>query len=145
MGFVRAALDRDPDAINLWVGNSFSTTALHRDNYENLYVQVAGRKHFALLPPLCQPCVNERDLAPATYARVDDGALALRRDYVADDTTAAAAKGDVDPEGGGAPKVPFAIWDPELPDRRGTPYSHLARPMDVTLNSGDMLYLPAMW
>ena len=138
IGFAREALGREPEAINMWVGNSFSATALHRDNYENVYVQVAGRKHFALLPPLCQPCVNERDLAPATYIRAGAaaGSLALRRD---DHGGAARGNGDV------PAKVPFAIWDPELPDRRGTPYSHLARPVEVTLDPGDMLYLPAMW
>ncbi|KAJ4385944.1 hypothetical protein N0V85_007953, partial [Neurospora sp. IMI 360204] len=51
-----------PEAINLWIGNSLSTTALHKDNYENIYVQIRGRKHFVLLPPHCLPCVNEREL-----------------------------------------------------------------------------------
>ncbi len=101
-------------------------TALHRDNYENVYVQVLGRKHFALLPSLCLPCVNERSLPPATYARrsARDQALDLRRDH-ADD-------------------VPFALWDPDAPTAHATPYSALARPMRVTLEPGDMLYLPAM-
>ncbi|RYP02640.1 hypothetical protein DL764_005685 [Monosporascus ibericus] len=129
VAFARVALDKEPDAINMWIGNSYSTTALHKDNYENVYVQVAGRKHFTLLPPLCQPCVNERELAPASYVRDGDGGtgeLRLRR------------------EEGGDP-VPFAIWDPELPGRRSTEYSHLARPLEVTLDPGDMLYLPAMW
>ncbi|RYP59748.1 hypothetical protein DL769_008416 [Monosporascus sp. CRB-8-3] len=127
VAFARVALDKEPDAINMWVGNSYSTTALHKDNYENVYVQVAGRKHFTLLPPLCQPCVNERELEPASYVRDGEtGELRLRR------------------EEGGDP-VPFAIWDPELPGRRSTKYSHLARPLEVTLHPGDMLYLPAMW
>lgn len=44
--------------------------------------------------------------------------------------------------------VPFAIWDPENDDPSGdyaTQYSKLAQPVKVTLNPGDMLYLPAMW
>jgi jumonji domain-containing protein 7 len=138
IAFARIALDRDPDAINLWIGNSRSVTALHRDNYENVYVQITGRKHFVLMPPLFQPCVNEQDLEPATYVRgqpegqkSDD--LELRMDEVAD--------GDRD----GAPKVPFATWDPDEPEVRATPYSHLADPMRVSLEPGDMLYLPAMW
>ncbi|KAK5630792.1 hypothetical protein RRF57_006507 [Xylaria bambusicola] len=137
MTFARIALERDPDAINMWIGNSRSVTALHRDNYENIYVQIAGRKHFVLLPPLFQPCVNERDLEPATYVRAKregaEGNLVLRMDEALD--------GNRDE----APKVPFATWDPDTPAVRATPYSHFAESMRVTLEPGDMLYLPAMW
>ncbi|KAI0426175.1 phospholipase A2 [Xylaria sp. FL1042] len=143
IAFARIALERDPDAINMWIGNSRSVTALHRDNYENIYVQIAGRKHFVLLPPLFQPCVNEQDLEPATYvraqngdrAKVDEGvgSLVLRMDKTADEN------------GDEALKVPFATWDPDTPEVHATPYSHLAEPMRVSLDPGDMLYLPAMW
>lgn len=69
--WARIALGQDPDAINLWIGNSRSVTALHKDNYENIYCQVMGSKHFVLLPPVETVCVNERELPCATYA-VDD-------------------------------------------------------------------------
>ncbi|KAI1801385.1 Clavaminate synthase-like protein [Daldinia bambusicola] len=126
--FALIALQKEPDAVNLWIGSSASVTALHRDNYENVYVQVAGHKHFVLLPALCQPCVNEQDLEPASYVReTGDGGDLLRLQM---------EDGD---------KVPFAVWDPDNPTLRSTKYSHLARPLRVTLNPGDMLYLPAMW
>lgn len=71
--------------------------------------------------------MNERRLKPATYRRRDnDQDLAL----------------ELDPEGD---DVPFAIWDPDRPEENVTAYSHLAKPMRVTLDPGDMLYLPAMW
>jgi jumonji domain-containing protein 7 len=41
--------------------------------------------------------------------------------------------------------VPFATWDPDVPEANATPYSQLADPMEVILEPGDMLYLPAMW
>lgn len=59
---------RAPDAINLWVGNSRSITALHKDNYENIYCQLVGSKHFVLLPPVESACVNEQLLPTANYA-----------------------------------------------------------------------------
>ncbi|ROT43149.1 phospholipase A2 [Sodiomyces alkalinus F11] len=130
--FARIALDQtSPDALNLWVGNSRSVTALHKDNYENIYVQLRGRKRFVLLPPWCHPCVNERPLRAATYRRqcadqASSSTLILEPDEGEDD-------------------VPFATWDPDNPDVNSTPYSHLAVPIRVDLEPGDMLYLPAMW
>ncbi|KAF5631571.1 phospholipase [Fusarium sp. NRRL 52700] len=123
--FARIALDKCPDAVNLWIGNSKSVTAMHKDNYENIYVQILGRKHFVLLPSLCYPCVNEQPLKAATYTRGENG-MEL--------------KIDTDDEA-----VPFAIWDPDRPEQNATKFSHLAQPLRVTLNPGDMLYLPAMW
>jgi peptidyl-lysine (3S)-dioxygenase / protease len=122
--WARIALQQDPEAINLWIGNSLSTTALHKDNYENIYVQIIGQKHFVLLPPLDYACVNEQELPPASYMRDDDGDLGI-------------VKEDGD-------NIPFATWDP---DREGneTMYSKFATPMRVTLMPGDMLYLPALW
>jgi hypothetical protein len=67
IAWARVALEQEPDAINLWIGNSRSVTALHRDNYENVYCQIIGSKHFVLLPPIAMPCVNEQMLQPATY------------------------------------------------------------------------------
>lgn len=58
-----------PDAINVWIGNSRSITSLHKDNYENIYCQVSGKKRFVLLSPVETPCVNLQLLAQASYAR----------------------------------------------------------------------------
>lgn len=41
--------------------------------------------------------------------------------------------------------VPFAMWDPDRPDENATRFSQYSRPMRVTLEEGDMLYLPALW
>ncbi|KAF5650174.1 putative phospholipase [Fusarium sp. NRRL 25303] len=123
--FARIALDKSPDAVNLWIGNSKSVTAMHKDNYENIYVQIMGRKHFVLLPSICHPCVNEQPLKPATYTR---GENSVELEMDPDDEA-----------------VPFAIWDPDKPEQNATRFSHLARPLRVTLDPGDMLYLPAMW
>jgi jumonji domain-containing protein 7 len=132
-------LGNDPEAINLWIGNSYSVTALHKDPYQNIYVQVMGQKHFVLLPPLFYPCIGERHLPSASYGRAEDGMLVIKRE-----------------EGEG---LPFATWDPDgsenssdeveehgdMKGRKEKEYRDLARPMRVTLDKGDMLYLPALW
>jgi jumonji domain-containing protein 7 len=127
ISWARVALQQQPDAINLWIGNSLSTTALHKDNYENIYVQILGQKHFILLPPLAYACVDERKLPPASFVRTPDRSFEIKRE-----------EGDW---------VPFATWDPDLPEDEGngTEYSQYARPVRVTLEEGDLLYLPALW
>jgi hypothetical protein len=76
--WARIALGQDPDAINLWVGNSRSVTALHKDNYENIYCQVMGAKHFVLLPPVEMACVNEKELPSASYTWSESFVSTLR-------------------------------------------------------------------
>jgi jumonji domain-containing protein 7 len=41
--------------------------------------------------------------------------------------------------------VPFPTWDPDVPEQRATKFSPLCQPLRVTLEPGDMLYLPALW
>ena len=109
------------DAVNLWLGTDQSVTAMHRDSYENIYCQIMGQKHFVLLPPIAAVCVNEQWLSPATY----DHKMNLVQD-----------------EGH---RVPCAIWDPDDSEKNTTAFSHLARPLRVTLEPGDMMYLPTCW
>ena len=51
IGFVSKALNKKPDAINLWIGGSKSISSLHRDPYENIYSVIKGKKIFKLFPP----------------------------------------------------------------------------------------------
>lgn len=78
-----------------------------------------------LLSPLFHPCVRENILAQATYVR-DGDTLRLELDKNGE-------------------HVPLATWDPEDPNTNASVFSELANPIHVTLDPGDMLYLPAMW
>ena len=121
-----ANLDRRmPDAINFWLGTSASVTSLHRDNYENFYAQVRGRKTFTLIPPAQAACVNERWLACATYVKSGN-------EWIIEED---------EPEA----KVPVAVWDPDRPMANATKFSSLCQPVTITLDEGDFLYLPACW
>ena len=107
-------------------GNCKSTTSLHKDPYENIYAQIKGQKHFVLLPPLASVCVNEKILKAATYTLDESGKLQILLDEPYQ-------------------MLPFPTWDPDKPNIHTTLFSRLAKPLRVTLNPGDMLYLPALW
>ena len=128
ISFVSEALDQGPDAVNFWLGNARSTTALHKDNYENIYIQIRGKKHFTLLPPVEMPCVNETLIPNARYrpSEKDSEQMEIEVDPAAD-------------------FIPVPIWDPDQPKERATPYSRHSKASRVTLNEGDIMYLPAMW
>ncbi|KAF8470130.1 cupin-like domain-containing protein [Kalaharituber pfeilii] len=116
-----------PEAINLWIGNSRSTSALHKDNYENLYCMISGIKKFVLISPLEVACVRERTLPSATYKHNGKGGF----DIIPDDPPS---------------EVPcWPTLDPDDPTRRPTRFWDYCRPLRVELNRGDILYLPAMW
>jgi jumonji domain-containing protein 7 len=92
-------------------------------------VQIIGQKHFVLLPPVEVACVNEQFLPAATYEPVR-GSSGLEMEVKLDEPPAT---------------VPFAIWDPDSPETRSTPFSRLSKPLRITLFPGDMLYLPSLW
>lgn len=131
--------------MNLWLGDDRSTTALHKDNYENIYVQIRGQKHFVLMPPVEMPCVYEQLLhrgryVPRPHPNAENESGKADRN--------GRQSGDCDLEiqlDASADLVPIAIWDPDEPEQHPTAYSHLAKPLRVTLREGDMLYLPSMW
>ncbi len=139
--FARIALQKKPEAINFWMGNSHSTSALHRDPYENIYVQVLGQKHFVLLPPVETPCVNEKVLPAATYVSSPTSPSRCKVVKAKEDEEFTLTPKLDDPPS----SVPFAIWDPDIPEARATEFSSLSKPLRVTLEPGDLLYLPAFW
>jgi jumonji domain-containing protein 7 len=171
--FARIALSSNPqtpttpEAINFWLGNSSSTTCLHKDNYENIYVQVRGQKHFTLLPALGVAGVNEQVVVGATYTCTEDKETETETNTETKSRTEKKEKEEDKKEKKEKKdkkekkeltiqhltavidepelKVPVPTWDPEFPSVRATPWSHLLKPVRVTLQQGDMLYLPALW
>lgn len=116
------ALQKLPDATNLWIGNESSISAMHKDNYENIYCQVAGRKMFALISPFESICVGEASLQSATYVPsvLHKGKFKIKPD---------------DPE----ETVPF--WptvDPDSPPSAAGSWWEYCRPLHVELDPGDV-------
>ncbi|KAF8607967.1 Clavaminate synthase-like protein [Ceratobasidium sp. AG-I] len=117
------ALDRTPDAVNVWIGGSRSVTSVHSDPYENIYAVVRGSKHFTLLPPTEGYTLHEQRVSHARYTRpIPTSPLQLSL---------------VDPPA----TVRWAEVDPSLPslDTKET------GAMRITVREGESLYLPAGW
>lgn len=111
------ALEKEPEAINLWIGNAASVTALHRDPYENIYVVIRGSKEFVLLSGILWENIEEEWMGLGRYERdVDDRKLQI----VVEDG-----------------RVPVATWDPDKLEKKGC--------VRVEVREGDILYLPALW
>ena len=47
--FEKNFFHKKPDARNFWMGHNESVSAMHKDNYDNLYSVVRGEKHFTLI------------------------------------------------------------------------------------------------
>ncbi|KIL70053.1 hypothetical protein M378DRAFT_68218 [Amanita muscaria Koide BX008] len=117
------ALDRSPDAVNVWIGNGKSITSVHSDPYENLYTVVRGAKHFTLLPPTEGRYLNEKWYPHARYTRSSDGRLELTP----------------------SKDAPPVRWSSILEPHLSGALPAESHPIHVTLLAGESLYLPAGW
>lgn len=88
------------------------------------------------MPPVEAACVNEKAIPAAKYAPRKGDFGDLQEEYLHD------LEMQMDEP---ARTVNWALWDPDEPDVRPTEFSTLSKPVKVTLEPGDMLYLPAMW
>lgn len=111
-----------PDAVNMWIGDDRSVSSLHKDPYENFYTVVRGRKHFLLHPPVDYPFLYPKKVNQTQYI-LESGHW--KRIPVE------------------APQIEWISVDPLQLDTFPL-YKHTL-PLRVTLNPGDMLYLPSLW
>lgn len=111
------------EAANLWIGTQGTTSRLHSDNYDNVYIQVSGTKRVYLMPPGSFVDIDEKELKPATYNE--------HMELVPD------PQGEKD-ELGIPHTVLFPTYDPSTQARKGSLWI-------VDLQPGDVLFLPALW
>ncbi|KAH9899687.1 Clavaminate synthase-like protein [Cubamyces lactineus] len=119
------ALDKSPDAVNLWIGDEKSVTSIHSDPYENIYTVIRGSKQFTLLPPTEGWCLRERRYPHATYVR-----------------SPSTSQLELVPSPADTPLVRWSsVTDPTAPG--ALPVE--AHPIHITVHAGETLYLPAGW
>ena len=98
---------------------------MHKDNYENLYCVIRGEKTFTLIPPTDRPFVPYRTYPLARWHQnSDNGQFEI-----------------IDEEG----SVSWVAVDPIHPDLKTHPDFSNAKPITVTVKSGEILYLPSLW
>ncbi|ODN81846.1 hypothetical protein, variant [Cryptococcus amylolentus CBS 6039] len=133
--WMKGAVGRESEAVNLWIGDSRSTTSLHHDPFENIYHVLAGSKIFTLLPPIETAHLKQRFYAPSTLQRDENNDLvpvldpALARPSSSSSSSFSSSRD-------GPPKIPWVA-------SKQTPKS--SRKIRVTLKEGETLYLPAGW
>ena len=124
-----------PEAVNLWIGGQESVTTFHKDHYENMFAVISGAKTFHLLPPSDYYRLGIQEYPVAQYEADDlSGSLAgsslqLRKQ----ESRGGVNWSPLDPRPGHE-GINSPIIDPSLPP-----------PLVVTVNAGEVLYLPSMW
>ncbi|WWC88527.1 uncharacterized protein L201_003438 [Kwoniella dendrophila CBS 6074] len=116
--WMKEATGSEAEAVNLWIGDKKSTTSLHHDPYENIYHVLAGTKTFTLLSPIEGLWLDQHFHSPSTLQRSDSGTL---KPILDDD-----------------PAYP-------IPWVSSTQFPSRVQPLQVTLNEGETLFLPANW
>lgn len=119
------ALGKEPDAVNFWFGDDKSATSIHKDPYENCYAVIRGQKTFILCPPSEYYCMHESLYQNAIY-----------------EPNEMTGKLEIKPLESETPWIPV---NPLYPDFTKFPRFAHANPITITVNEGDMLYLPALW
>ena len=125
---------QSPDAVNLWIGTSKSISTLHHDPYENLYAVLRGRKHFTLYPPTDLYWLNQKFYKKAHYERFNTTQSTVDQDGVnlkIDDHFIIVPDNH---------EVPWFDHEQDQSSHRA-----YANPLKVSLEPGELLYLPSLW
>jgi jumonji domain-containing protein 7 len=119
------AFQQEIDAANIWIGTEDSVSSAHKDHYENLYIQICGRKIFYILPPSAVTQLDIRLYSTAQFKRLDTETRNWRII-----------------ENSSNYKVPWTekdlrkIYESNEDD---------IYPMKIVLEPGNVLYLPSLW
>jgi jumonji domain-containing protein 7 len=144
--WVTTVLGTEAEAINLWIGTKHSISTLHSDPYENLYVVVRGRKRFYLTPPGEGWFYCKTKFATASWVPRNSSDQCQEE---GEDGTSKVPEVELRPDEPEA-QIP---WHPvphpqHIPPEVLERYARLndrPKPYEVTVEAGDMLYLPRGW
>ncbi|KAJ3394141.1 JmjC domain-containing protein 7 [Lobulomyces angularis] len=112
--------DKKPDACNFWLGDNKAKTSLHKDNYENIYLVIAGKKTFSLYPPTDFVFLKEKPFETGIFTTSD---VQLSNDTI----------WEIKPLNS---KTPWVSVNPQQAE---------IQPIIVEVSAGDVFYLPSLW
>lgn len=123
------AFDSLPDATNIWIGSNRSITSWHKDHYENIYVVIRGRKIFKLFPPADVFRMQLTKYPVATYQFQSQCDKKEAADLV---PVLHSPREET-------------LWSSILPGNISSHMHDAESPIIVTLEPGQILYLPSCW
>ncbi|CAO1383860.1 unnamed protein product [Diamesa serratosioi] len=130
LSFAKEAFNKEPDAINFWMGDCRAVTSMHKDPYENIYCVISGYKDFILIPPTDMHLVPRKQYPSAIYETDKDGAMQIKPLF---------------DECNKPIMIDWISIDPLQPDLKKYPNYDKANVYRVRVNAGDILYLPSLW
>lgn len=146
----------EPDAINIWIGDHRSVTSTHRDPYENLYLVLRGSKTFTLYAPVEELCLHAEMVRTGRLVHDesengDGSGFRIELDEPASLSPGESDGSSISHESQQRERESRLPWIPISPllsrsylDNAFPYYKH-ARPETVTVEAGQILYLPSGW
>jgi len=151
-----AAVLGEPDATNIWIGDHRSVTSTHRDPYENLYLVLRGSKTFTLYAPVEELCLHAEMVRTGRLVQDegedgDGSGFRIELDEHAslspNESNSSSISQEIQPREQDS-RLPWIPISPLLSRSyldNSFPYYKYARPETVTVEAGQMLYLPSGW
>ncbi|CRK89741.1 CLUMA_CG003374, isoform A, partial [Clunio marinus] len=130
LNFAKEAFNKEPDAVNFWMGDERAVTSMHKDPYENIYCVISGFKDFILIPPVDVHLVPRQIYQSAIYESNESNSFQIKSLF--DDSNKPI-------------NIEWVSIDPLNPDFKKYPEYKNANIFKVRVNKGDILYLPSLW
>lgn len=149
-----------PDAINIWIGNEYVTSSLHKDYYENLFYVCNGIKIFTIYPP-CDTLFLHEYIYPlgefyyCNKSKQWEVIIKEKQEEQEETTSTTQERQESDNNDTASSKYETIRWidnyqdedDKNVDDNDNDTNRNYYKKHGITIHvhAGEMLYLPALW